>query len=371
MAKNVDVIPFTEIVERAAEIARIREDVSKKIRGIVNDVYVRDITRKEDWSFLIARSTLTFFSEYVTGTVSANTAGTALTFSSDVAIDSSMVGRQIKINQNDYVYSFAGMNGTTGGTISPPLSGTQNITSQTYSIFQPVYPLAADFDRFPKNGGLHTFFGGKKNVIPEKGYDYYLENYSPTTSDNPQLCRLVGTDTANRRLLEINPPPKSALSAEYDYLKTLRPMRETTAGMIGSISASGTAVTGDNNTHFTEANTGDYLRIDAFGTGADSEWYRIIAISGNSGLTLATAFGLSAATSANYTICSAPDIPTMIHPAILYGTITQLVTDQDDPMAPGYKQEYANVLSDGKRIYKTRFYREDIDSVATDYNYRR
>ena len=369
MSKNVNDIPFTEIVERSIELGRVREEIRGKVRGIVNDIYVRDIPQKEDWSFLFSRSTITLDSEYVTGTVSANNGGTTATFSSNVTMLSSFTGRRLKISGNDYVYDVT-FQGTTALTISPPLSGSQNSSSQSYSLFKTSYPLAGDFDRFPKNGGLHQYQGGSKRVIPEKGYDYYTANFSSTPNDNTNFCILFGTDTAGNRQVEISPPSKSAISLEYDYIHRLNPLRETTAGLIGSVSASGTSVTGDSNTKFTEARTGDYFRVDALGKSSNSEWYRIISIVNNSTLTLSTAFGLSGVTSAGYTISSVPQMPTSIHPAILYGTIAQIDADQDDPMAQVYAVKYAQVLSDGKRVYKSRLYQQDIATIAEDYRYR-
>lgn len=369
MSKNISELPFTEIVERAIELGRVREEVRGKVRGIVNDIYVRDIPQKEDWSFLVGRSTITLDAEYNTGSVSATTGGTTATFSSSVTMESGFTGRRLKVSGNDYVYDVTFQH-TTAMTITPPFSGTANATSQSYSLFRTSYPLASDFDRFPKNGGLHQFLSGSKKVIPEKGYDYYTSNFSSTPTDNPDFCIMFGTDTANNRLLEIVPPGKNAISLEYDYIKKLNPLRETTAGLIGSVGASGTSVVGDANTLFTEARTGDYFRINAFGQGANSEWYRIISITNRSTLTLATAFGLTGATSAGYTITSAPQIPSSIQPALLYGTIAQVNADQDDPMAQAYSQKYAQVLSDGKRVYKTRMYQQDISTIAEDYRYR-
>ena len=370
MSKTIAEIPFTEIVERVSQLLGIREDVEKKVRGVVNDVYLSDIVRKEDWSFLIATSSITFIERFNTGNATINTGGSTITFSSDVTIDSAMVGRKIKFNENDYVYDIVGMSGTTGAVIGPTLSGTRNILAGAYNIFQPTYPLNADFDRFPKNGGLHHFSGGKKVVIPEKAYQDYIEDYSPTPSEIQESCRVLGTDTAGNRLVEVTPPPQSAISTEYDYLRRIPPMRETTAGLIGNIDADGTAVRGDSNTKFAEATTGDYIRIDALGTGADSEWYPILAINGT-GITLRTAFANTGVTSAGYTIASAPRIPTMLHTGILYGTIVTLAAGQNDPMVTGYKNEYAIILSDAKRIYKTRIYSKELGTVAEDYLYRR
>lgn len=370
MSKNLSEIPFTEIVERASELARERSDVEKKIRGIINDVYVRELPRKEDWSFLVVSSALTLIERYNTGTVTATTGGTTLTFSSDVTITSAMTGRKIKISGNDYVYdvTFAG---TTSLTISPPLSGTQNVTSQSYDIFQSFYALASDYDRFLKDKGITKYTGGQREVIPEKAMQEFDRDYSATPTTYPTRCRLFGTDTNGRTLVEVNPPPKDAISLAYDYIKRLVQMRETTAGFI-TIEAGSTIVVGSaGTTLFTEAKTGDYFRVDAFGAGADSEWYRVQTITHNSSLTLSTAFGLSGASSAAYTICSMPDIPTRLHPALLYGSLLQLITDQNDPNVENYKMQLAEVLTDGKRIYKTRVYSQELRMITEDYNYRR
>lgn len=370
MSKTIPEIPFTEIVERASQLLGIREDVEKKVRGTINDVYLSDIVRKEDWSFLLATSSVTFIERYNTGNATINTGGSTVTFSSDVTIDSAMAGRKIKFYDNDYVYDVVSMSGSTGIVIGPTLSGTKNISAGAYDIFQPVYALNSDFERFPKNGGLHYFSGGRKTIIQEKSYQDYIDDYSPTPSEIQESCRVMGTDTAGNRLCEVTPPPLSTISAEYDYLRRIPPMRETTAGLVGNIDANGTTVRGDSNTQFAEATTGDFFRVDALGTGSDSEWYRIISITGTA-LTLQTAFANTAVTSANYTIASAPRIPTMLHTGILYGAIVQLAAGQNDPMVAGYKTEYAIILSDAKRLYKTRIYSKEISNISEDYLYRR
>jgi len=370
MSKNQTVMPFTEIVERVSELARERVDVRGKIRAVVNDIYTREIPRKEDWSFFLVSSTITLQEQYNTGTVSATTGATTATFSSTVSLSSANTGMKLKIYGNDYLYNVTFLQ-TTALTISPPFSGTVNSVSATYSLYQPFYSLAPDFDRFPKNGGLINYRGSTEEVIPELSYQDWPDQYTASPQDTPQYCRIIGTDTAGNALLEVTPPPKSAKSLRYDYLIQPKVMRETTAGLIGSVNAGGTSVVGDTNCRFTEANTGDYFRIDAFGIGGDSEWYRIIAISGNSGLTLQTAFGLSGVTSAGYTICSAPQMPSKMHPAILYGSLVQLAADQDDPMTQSYNLKLAEVLSDGKRTYKTRIYNQDMKNMGSEYLYRR
>ena len=372
MSKNTIEIPFAEIVERQMRLASIRADAEAKARSVSNDIYVRDIPRKEDWNFLMVTSSITFVAEYGSGTATIQPGSSTVTFSSDFVADSAMRGRKIKFDGSDYVYDVVDLSSSTGVIIGPPFSDTNSVSGGNYGIFQPVYPLNSDFERFPKNGGLYHFKGGKKQVIPEADYQVYLEDYDPSPSQTQASCRVTGMDTAGNQLVEVTPPPVAALAVQYDYLKQLRPMRETTAGVLDTIAAAGTTVTGSaGTTRFTEATTGDFFRVDNFGTGEDSEWFRIIAIAHDSSLTLATAFGLSAATSAAYTICSAPDMPVMMHPAVLYGGLAQLTATQDDPIALAYKQEYANILSDGKRVYKTRVYSKDISTIAEEWDYRR
>src|SRR3990167_4171624 len=125
MSKNLSEIPFTELVERTAEIARERVDVQPKLRGFVNDVYLREIGRKWDWNFLLVGSTITTRPSYNTGTLSANTGDTAVTFTSAVSIDSSYTGSQLRITGNDVVYNCV-FQSTTSLTIQPPISGGLN-----------------------------------------------------------------------------------------------------------------------------------------------------------------------------------------------------------------------------------------------------
>ena len=369
MSKNIDVIAFTELVERTGEIARERPDTQPKLRGFVNDVYLREIARKWDWNFLLVGSTITVNSSYTAGTLTANTGGTQVVFSSDVTLTALFSQSQLKITGNDYIYRCT-FESSTSLTIQPPISGNLNYSNSPYTLFFPYYALASDFDRFPKNGGFVNYNGGVPSSIQESPYQEWLANFSPQTSDTPERVRIYGTNTAGNQILEINPPPKLTKSYLYNYFISLDPMRQTTAGLIGSVNAQGTSVTGDSNCRFTEATTGDYFRIDAFGKGNDSEWYRIINIVNNSTMTLQTAFGLSGATSASYTICSAPQMPVKLHPAILYGAVLQTVTDQDDPLFTAYNLKLAEVLSDGKRLYVSRVYNQDIHHLGEQYLYR-
>lgn len=367
MSKNQTLLPYTEIVERAAKTARNEDDLPR-VRAAVQTEY-SEIQRREDWIFLFARTALAAVSPYTTGNATASTQGTTVSFSSDAVTTASMTGRKIKFSTNDNVYDFTFSN-STAGTINPPLSGSLNVQAASYSIFQPIYNLPRDFARLPKNGGVLLQQGGRTAPIPETSPQEWYQDYSPFPG-TPEKLRIVQVSTDGVSSVEFNPPPGSAFLFPVEYLRRLDPLRETTAGFV-DISAGGTAVTGSaGTTLFTEARTGWFIRIDAFGKGADSEWYRVAAITHNSSLTLATAFGLSGATTARYTLCPVPDLPEILHNALMYGAVTQVMADQNDPLYAFMASQKSAVLLDARRIYKTRVYSQFMDNIVEDYQYRR
>lgn len=367
MAKNTTKIPYTELQERVIELARVPENAKRKARGVIQDVYTREIPSKFDWNFLITSSGITTIEEYNTGTLSINTGDTTVTFGT-ATIDSSMNGRKLKISGNPVVYNFT-MNTSTGGTLNPPFEGSTNATASSYSLFQPTYSLASDFDRFPKDGGLYKWEGGKPSLLEVVDYQEDIEDYSSSVSV-PQRMRMTDEDTAGCQRVELNPPPSDSLNYGYDYIKQVPSMKETSAGTV-TVSAKGTTVTGVT-TRFTDATTGDWFRVSDLGINEDSSWYKVLAIQHDSSLTLSTAFENSGASAAKYCISSAPEFPDRLHPGILYGGVRALTLDQTDESFGIYQVKLAETLSDAKRIHVTRVYSKSFKTVASeDYLYRR
>lgn len=368
MSKNIAEIPFTEIAERTLEISRSPENAKPKIKGAINDVYVREIPYKFDWNFMFASSALIVQKPYDTGTVSVNTGGTTVTFSSDVSIDPSWKSYKLKISGNDTVYDFT-YSDSTGGTISPSFWGDANASNCSYSLYKSIFSLAKDFDRFPKDGGVFKWTGGRKEILQEESYQEYAQFFEGNPS-TPEKVRLVGSDTAGCQQVEFRPVSNKARIYGYDYIKRLNPLYENTQGTV-TISANGTNVVGDTNCRFTEAKTGDFLRIDAFGTSNDSSWYRIINILDDSSMTLQTAFASSGVTSSPFTISAAPDMPIKLHPAILWGSLKQMTIDQNDESSVYYLTKYNEAILDAHKLYVSRVYSQKIKLASEDFNYRR
>lgn len=367
---SISNLPYEELIEKISKLARDDAENSRpKIRGVIQNLYLREIPRKYDWSFLLASTSLSLNGEYKTGTVSATTGSPSLVFNG-ATLTASMVGRKIKVGNGDGVYDIQSVSGTSDATITPNYYGIGNVSGGAYSIFDPDYALPSNFDRFPKGGGLKLYQGGQIVPIPEESIQEHYEFYNASPS-TPEACHIEGVDTNGRSVVTIRPAPDKDISLGCDYIKKLTPMKATSSGLLGSIASAGTVVIGDSNTKFTEANTGDYLRVTNLGIGEDSEWYRIATITTTSNLTLSTAFALTGVTSANYCISSAPEYPEKMQDALIWGTLRTLTGDAGDPMFAFYSQQLAETLSDGKRLYVTRVPSTVVHSVATDHEYRR
>lgn len=375
MSKNTSEIPFTELVERSSAISRSGRNTVQKIRGMVQDVATREIPSKFDWNFLLVSSGFTTFNQYNTGSVSINTGDTAAIFASPATFDSTFVGRKITFAANDQVYEITAFNNTTSLTISPSFQGAQNVQVGAFVIFQSVYALANDFDRFPKMGGVYQWSGQKKKSMEEIPYRQYDNDATFVPIPNPEKIRMIGIDSAGNQLVELVPPPSTARNYGYDYFKQSKPMVETTAGTLLQVNANGTAVSGNTTARFLSAYANGsnnlWFRVDALGQGADSQWYRVLNIQNDSSLTLSTVFANSSiSSSANYTICASPDMPSRLHIGVLYGAVRSLELDQNDDNFQFYHTQYYQVLSDSKRIYVSRPYSIDIEGIHTEYRYR-
>ena len=127
MSKTTVEIPYTEIVERVMSLGRINSNAIDKVRGIVNDIYCRDIPVKHDWQFLIASSSITTYGEYKTGNASTVTDSRIVTFSTDAVLVDSMNGRVIKFAGNDVVYQITSFISAT--SIPKATSFSSSVTS--------------------------------------------------------------------------------------------------------------------------------------------------------------------------------------------------------------------------------------------------
>lgn len=141
MSKTTAHMPYTEIIERAQKLARSPKNTPEKIRGLAQDVYLRDMVSKSDWNFLITGSTITTVASVKDGTVSVTTGGTVATFTSAFSATSGMIGRKIKISGNEAVYRISAISAGSV-TFAPTFEGSRNASGDSYNIYQDEYPVA-------------------------------------------------------------------------------------------------------------------------------------------------------------------------------------------------------------------------------------
>ena len=358
MGNLSNTVPFTELYERLLTMGRIDSpnniDYSK---GIINDVYVRALPRIEDWATLVAESVLSMTAKYNTGTVAVSAGGTAVTGTGTVWTSAMIAtdGYKIKFSGNDNIYTFTYV-GATSGTISPALSGATAISGGAYTIFRDTYQLASDFDRLLKNGSIYVYSGGRlSDIIEEMPVDKFREEFISEAADPIRIAKLgtVHSSTGYRQIV-VNPPPATAKSYPYDYIKQLTPMTDYQVGSAEVTNAS-TTVTGTDTYWLANAAAGDYFRVDNNGTGDSSKWYKIASVSDNTTIVLETAYGEASESGMEYTISKAPTAyPREFHEFILYEAVLAVTSEQGDPVLEGLIDRRNAILLDLKKNYKSR-----------------
>jgi len=366
---TVRAIPFVEIVERAQDLGRAGADTRSRLRGLVQSVYTRDIPIEFDWTFLKASSAIVCLAEYNTGYASCVTQDGTVSFTSGATLDSSFIGRRIKFDSNPDIYDITALYSTTGCTISPVLSSEAHVETGGYTIFKNIFSLPENFDRFLINGGLLYYQGGQPTPIPEKVDGDFLSEFNASPNSTPSGCRMLGPDSNGCLQVEIEPPPSTPYIMRNEYIRALLPMKENSMGT-AVFTSNSTVVTGSG-TWFTRMTTGDYIRAEQFGKNTDSDWYRITAIASNTNLTLSRVFRIDSNYTGSFMISSAPEMPYNFHESLIYGALRKYLPDHKDQMWVIANREFAKILTDNKVLFNNRHSRDDIDTIATDPEYRR
>jgi len=354
----IGVIPFTELYERLLNLGRIDSpNNSDYAKGIVNDSYTRTLPRVEDWDAIITESTLTTVATYKTGTIAVTVGSTAVT-GTGTTFTSAMIaenGYKVKFSGNRDIYTFEYVSATSG-TISPALSGPNDLTGRTFEIFKDEYDLSADHDRFLKNGSVYVYSDGRvQDVIKEVPRDMFREDFVASRQD--PIRRVIQTRVnanTGSKMLRVNPYPNTIYNYPYEYIKKLTPMSEYRTGTVEVTNASAT-VTGTDTFFSSNTSAGDYFRVDGNGIAESSIWYKVASVDSNTQLTLESVYGESSEASLDYTASGSPKaFPSEFHEFILYDGLVIVGGEQGDPNATGFSVRKEEILTDLKKNYKSR-----------------
>ncbi len=372
MGNLANTIPFTELWERLLTMARIDSPNNEDFaRGIINDVYVRVLPRMEDWHPIINSDNLTMTERYNTGTVAVNAAGTALT-GTGTTWTSAMTatdGYKIKISGNDNIYTFTFV-GATSGTISPALSGANNLTGATYELFRDEYQLNSAFNRFLKNGSIYVMSDGREqDTIGEVPHDKFRIDMQASTKDPIERCILTRThSTTGNRLVRVNPPPRTAKVYPYDFIERITPMSDYQTGS-AAVTNGSTAVVGTDTFWTANISAGDYFRVDNNGTGDSSKWYKVDTVTDNTNIVLADNYGEETEANMEYTASKVPSAyPMEFHEFLLYEGVVIVVGEQGDTNLEGFALRRSEISHDLKKNFKAR--RTNVQFGMEDGDYR-
>jgi len=358
MGNLTNTIPFTEMYERVLNISRT--DTPNNIdyvKGLVNDVYTRTLPMIEDWIPLISSAAITTVAEYTTGTVAvtvgSNTVtGTGATFTTAMTATD---GYSMKIAGNDNVYTFTYASASTG-TISPAFAAQDDLTGQAYVMFKDKYSLATDFSRLLKNGSFYYMSGGRYsgNPIKEVPQHVFRQNYTYTPNDKIARIMVRGTDSSGNQTLLVNQPPKFVRAYPYDYIKRVPPMSDYYVGTSAVTNGSAT-VTGTDTSWSANVSAGSYFRVDGNGVADASKWYLISTVDSDTQITLDTVYGEPTETLMEYTCATIPSVmPYEFHEFIIYEAVTRVLGDQSDTALQYVYTSRESMLSNLKKMYKTR-----------------
>jgi len=364
MSNITRLTPYSELVEKVQTLARDNSYSSRdKFKGLINWAYTQEIPRKEDWSPLVASSSISCTARYNTGTVSVTAGDTTITGVGTTWV-TGMTNRKIRISGNSNVYTFTYASATTG-TISPALSGGSDVSGAGYVMFDDDYALASDFNRFLSGGSLYKYRSGRPYVVSEVSERKWRDEYSIDVSDETTRCRLRGFDTSMNRVVEINPAPQTAIALPYDYIKHLTPMTEYRTGYVTDITNGVATVTGSGTDWdgYISSSYTYYFRMDKDGVGDSSVWYKVASAGSDTALTLSSVYtGTSVASgSEEYTICMIPLLPYEFQDWMIYLAAVNSGIDQNDPSAQGWIAMSQQIEKQCKTIWKNRDTDQNID----------
>jgi hypothetical protein len=354
----IGVIPFTELFERLLNLGRIDSpNNADYAKGIINDSYTRTLPRVEDWTMIIEDGNIQTVASYNTGTIAVTIGSTSVTGTSTVWTSAMTAeeGYKIKFSGNRDVYKFEYVSATSG-TITPSLSGPNDLTGQNYVLFKDEYALASDHDRFLKNGSVYVKSDGRlQDTIKEVPNDLFQEDFSASALD--PIHRVIQSRvnaTTGQKMLRVNPPPKTVYNYPYEYIKKFSPMSEYSTGTVAVTNAN-TAVTGTDTLWLTNVSAGDYFRVDANGIAESSIWYKIASVTTDTALVLESAYGEATESLMDYTGSVSPIVfPSEFHEFILYDGLLIVGGEQGDPNSLGFTTRREEILSDLKKNYKSR-----------------
>lgn len=260
------------------------------------------------WSYLHRRTQINTVAPYSTGTIAYTTSTRTLTLTGGTWPTWAVYGI-ILINGN--VYSVQQRVSGTSLILKSDRSPVDNIASgTTYNMYRSEYFLPSDFVRTEELVPIGQWWA-LRELSPGSLLQTARLFYTPS---RPFEFTVRGSQQSPGRLaVEFGPPPDAAYTLDLSYYAQPRPRTLSTEYKTGTISVSGSSVTGSGTT-FTSAMIGCRLRIGTdssppigeFGDQGSLSESTVIAVDSATSLTLADS--MTSASAVQYLIDDPVDI---------------------------------------------------------------
>jgi len=217
-----------EIIQKVKNITNIDNDeVTTLCQDNIDDIQDNEICTNiynHDFSFLTDYGEINTTPSYTTGTVSVTQDSTTVT-GSETSWTSSMVGRYIKIADDDEYYEISSVDSSTQITLTSAYIGS-TASGQSYTIYKIFYPLASDFKKMK---WIKQIVTPKRLIeIPEITMAELITDEFDESGEIVGYA-LSGQDSSGNTLIRFTPIQTTRKRVYYCYEKTLPSINSTGA----------------------------------------------------------------------------------------------------------------------------------------------
>jgi hypothetical protein len=214
-------------------LLQLRADVKRETKGQATHLQcqqgIQDALNTIDaianWEFLLGSANISLKAPYGTGTVAYNGGSTSVTLSGGTLSTTYWDYPEVKFADRRLPYKVAAINTPTTFTTVDPISGTTNVTSGIYRLYQARYALPADCEpgrdliiRGPIGQGINL--AGKIKKVPRMSFEW--KRYEIPTAAVIQYSSDDEFDSVNRRAtIRFEPYPQYEGEFRLTYYKKL------------------------------------------------------------------------------------------------------------------------------------------------------
>jgi hypothetical protein len=214
------------IRSRIAELVGFNQSISNqttRYNSWINETYKR-VASSANWPWLLTHDIVQTSADITTGTVSVNSADTALTFSSGPSVSVANDWMIQFADSDDWYDITAHTAGSTSATMSDGYTGSSNLTAGTYKLRRVFYSLPSNLDRVLSVRQARS--DRKLDYVDIREFDGVLPD--PTATGDPWIYTMFGMDSSNNWRISFYSTPDSKMNIQVRYYKLITELSSDT-----------------------------------------------------------------------------------------------------------------------------------------------